>query len=332
MSVRNLLILLGIVFITSCEQKQDITIGFLLPTYEVARYSIDRDNFVARASELGAKVIVENAENDDKLQIKQATALIDQGVDVLVIISVNQNTAPAIVREAKDKKVKVVAYERLIQNCELDYFIAFDNYMVGKDMATAALKKCPEGNYVIISGDKTDKNAELINTGNKDAINSAVQSGKVKLIYNTFIEDWAPESAYMIMKQVLNTSGDDVNVVLAANDGMAGGIIKALQESGLAGKVIVTGNDAELPACQRIYAGTQAITVYKSLKTQAKFAAEVAVSLAKNEKPAVETITTFNGKIDVPTVSIKPTVVDMDNIRQTIIADGFHTEKAILGN
>lgn len=322
------LILLLIAFF-SCKNEKEVLIGFMVPTYEVDRYAIDRDNFTARATVLGAKVLVQNAGNDDKLQIRQAEELINQGVDIIVVIPVNQNTSAAIVRNAHDNGVKVIAYERLIQNSELDYFISFNHYIVGREMANYALHKVPEGNYVIICGDKGDKNAELIEKGNKEVIAPAIQSGKVNLLFSTFIEDWEPASANKIMDQILNTHGKAIDVVLSANDGMAGGIISAVKSHNLDGKVLVTGLDAELPACKRIVQGSQSMTVYKPFKLQATLAADVAVKLARNQIPDVETTYTFNGKIEVPSVSIKPIVVDKANIRQTIIADGFHSEKDI---
>ncbi|MCX7986478.1 MAG: substrate-binding domain-containing protein [Bacteroidales bacterium] len=320
--------LIGIL-LSSCSQSDKFLIGFMVPNYQEARYAIDRDNFVKRAQELGAEVLVTNAENDDNKQIAQARELMNNGVKAIVIIAVNQITAAAIAREAESKDIKVVAYERLIQNCPLDLFISFDHNTAGRLMAEYAINKQPEGNYVIISGDKTDKNAELIEQGYEAVLAPHVNTSKIKVVFNTFIEDWSPEEAHVVMQKVLNYNIEPINVVLCANDGMAGGVIKALEERGLAGKVIVTGMDAELSACRRIIEGTQNITIYKPMTEQGKAAAENTIKILKGEKPEGNITYINNGKMDVPSIMLKPMVVDVKNIKETIIADGFHSENDI---
>lgn len=328
---KSLIPVIILILSVSCKHDQNISIGFMVPTYDVARYAIDRDNFTAKANSLGAEVFVENANNDEKLQIRQAHELIEKGVKVLVIIPVNLNTAASIVRDAHDNGVKVVAYERIIRNSDLDYFVSFDHYVVGKEMAEYAIKHKPEGNYVMIGGDKTDNNAVLINKGQMEVLEPLIKLGKVKVLYNSFIEDWQPESANITMKDILSLTNTTVDVVLSANDGMAGGIIDALKKSEIT-NVLVTGLDAELPACKRIVEGSQAMTVYKPLKMQAELAAQVAMELAGGQTPSDSKVTTYNGRKEVPTISINPTVVDISNIRSTIIADGFHKESEVFGN
>jgi D-xylose transport system substrate-binding protein len=327
-----LLIFIGLTIISCKSNSSSYLIGFLVPNYQEARYAIDQSNFTKKANELGAEVIVNNAENDDKQQIQQANEMIQKGVKAIVIIAVNQNTAAAIAREAKRNNIKVIAYERLIQNCDLDLYVSFDHYIAGKQMAEYAINKKPEGNYVIICGDKTDKNAELISNGYNEVLSSNIASNKIKVVFNTFIEDWLPDQAYITMQMVLNYFTDPIDVVLCANDGMAGGVIKALQEKNLAGKVVVTGMDAELPACQRIVEGTQHLTIYKPMTIEAKTAAENTIKLLKGEKIEGNITYVSNGKMNVPSILLKPTLVDIQNLKQTIIADGFHTEKEIFSN
>lgn len=320
-----------IAMITSCSRSEQMLIGFLVPNYQEARYAIDRDNFVKRAKELGAEVLVANADNDDNKQIAQAREMMNNGVKAIVIIAVNQTTAAAIAREAASKNIRIVAYERLIQNCPLDLFITFDHYLAGKQMAEYAISHQPVGNYVIISGDKTDKNAELIEQGYESVLAPHLSSSRIKLVFNTFIEEWSPDEAYVTMCKVLNYFTDSINAVLCANDGMAGGVIKALEEKGLSGKVLVTGMDAELAACRRIIEGTQRITIYKPMTEQGTTAAESTIKIIKGEKIEGNITTVNNGKMDVPTIMLKPTVVDIKNIKETIIADGFHSEKEVYG-
>jgi D-xylose transport system substrate-binding protein len=323
------LVIASLFSLMSCQQTNKVKIGFMLPTYDVARYAKDRDYFTAKVKELGGEVLVANAENDDKKQLDQAQALIQQGVNVIVIIAINQNTAAAIVREAHNNGVKVIAYERMIQNCDLDCYITFDNKLVGKTMAEYALKLMPEGNFVLLGGDKTDKNAILLKEGQNEAMASYVKSGKVKVIYDVFIEDWSTENAKFAMQEVLRLNIDKPNVIISSNDGMAEGAINALTECGLAGSVVVTGQDAELSACKRILAGTQAMTVYKPLKKQGEMAAVVATKLAKGEQISEVTNKVYNGRSDVPSILLAPIAVDKSNMQSTVIADGFYKESEL---
>lgn len=310
----------------SCQDGSKIKLGFMVPNYESTRYEKDRDFFTQKANELGAEVIVANAENDERKQFDQAVEMINQGVNVLSIIAVNQNTAAAIVREANKRGVKVIAYERIIQNSDVDYYITYDSKIVGQKMAEYALTQKPEGNYIIIGGDKTDKNAVLVKTGQKEIIEAAVNSGKIKLLYDVYVEDWSNENAFQSVKKFLTLSSETPDVILSSNDGMAGAAINALSEVGLAGNVLVTGQDAELDACKRILSGTQVMTIYKSLKQQGEMAAILAVKAAKGEQINELNSKVYNGRVDVPSIMLVPVVVDKSNLKQVIIGDGVFKE------
>lgn len=300
----------------------------MVPTFEVPRYFMDRDHFVKKANELGAEVIVTDANNDDKKQIQQAIDLIDKGVNAIVIISVNQNTSAAIVRYAKENNVLVIAYDRIIKNSDLDLLICVDVIDFGKQMAEYAVKRKPQGNYLIISGDKTDHSSVETRIGQMQVLQPYINSGKIKLMYDMFTEDWMPDMAYQHMRDFLKLSLDTPDVVLSGNDGMAGGIIQALEEYNLAGKVIVTGLDAELAACKRINQGKQSMTIYMPTKDQAYTAAIVTMDLINKKQPKYD-VTTFNGRVNVPTIFFKTIAVDKDNIRSTIVADGYYKESDI---
>ena len=167
----------------SCSNENAYKIGMLIPNIIDDRFPKDRDNFTAEVKKLGGEVIAMECKNDDKIQIQQAQDLIDQGVKVLAIICVNKNTAATIVREAHKKGVKVIAYDRIISNCDLDYYVSFDNVKVGELMALGALKVKPEGNYMLLGGDKSDQNAIWVREGMNNIINQkVVQSLKSKLL------------------------------------------------------------------------------------------------------------------------------------------------------
>ena len=262
-------------------------------------------------------------------QRDQARELIDKGVSVLVVMAVNAYTAAEIVRDAHNAGIKEIAYDRLISNCDVDFYLSFNNYNVGKYMGEYALKLKPEGKYILLEGDKSDKNAVKVRQGHSDAIQSAVQSGKIKIVYDVFTENWDNDNAYQEMKNYLNLSSNDIpDVVLCANDGLANSTKQALMDLGINGNIVITGQDAEPVALKNIMQGKQTMTIYKPLKVLAENAVITAVKLMKNEKVEY-TLTTNNSRIEVPSLLFDPVVVDKSNIKQTVVADGVVKESDI---
>jgi D-xylose transport system substrate-binding protein len=315
--------------LTSCHTKSKPKIGFLLPNLVSDRYQKEKECFTKKIEELGGEAIVKSADYNDQLQIQQAQELIEQDVAVLVVNSINLNTAAAIVRAAHDHDIKVIAYDRLISNCDLDYLLTFDNEKVGTLMADYVTKLKPEGSYILLGGDKADKNAIWVKKGQMQGVASSVASGKIKIVYDTYIEDWSGDNARICMKKYLDLSESTPDVVLSSFDGMSTSIIELLKEYDLAGKVLITGQDAELAACRNIVKGFQVMTVYKSVRNLANKAAELSMKLARNENISEETKKINNGAIDVPAILLEPVVVDKNNLKTTVIADGFHKEEDI---
>ena len=301
-----------------------IVIGLSLDTVREERWQRDRDQFVAHAESLGARVLVQVANNDDARQNAQAENLLTQGVDVLVVAPHNSESAATIVAAAHRAGVPVIAYDRLINQCDLDLYISFDNFRVGEMQAEYALAKKPKGNYVLIAGAPTDNNAHLYHEGQMKVLKPAIDRGDVKIVGDQWANDWQPVEALKIMENALTRNGNRVDAVVVSNDGLAGGAIQALAEQKLDGRVVVTGQDAELAACQRVVAGRQSMTVYKPIRSLAARGAEVAILLAKKQPVPDATRTLNNGKKDVPAILITPVAVDRDNLAGTVIADGFH--------
>ena len=324
------IILLLISTLSACVKRSDTKIGFLLPNTTAARMTIEANTFKAKAAELGCEVIVMDAKGDEKLQRDQARELIDKGVNVLVIMAVNAYTAAEVIREAHNSNIKVIGYDRLITNCDLDFYISFNNYNVGKYMAEYALKQKPEGEYILLEGDKSDRNAILVRQGHIEALQPAIQLGKVKIVYDVFTEDWDSENAYhQIKKYIRLTSNNLPDVVLSAYDGMSSGAIKAIADLNINNTTLITGQDAEPQALKNIMNGKQCMTIYKPFKVLAENAVITAVKLAKNEK-VESNLTTNNNRVDVPTLLFDPIVVDKTNIKQTVIADGLVKESDIM--
>jgi D-xylose transport system substrate-binding protein len=308
-----------------------IKIGFTMDTLLEDRWQRDRDLFKEAVEELGAKVEIMAANGDDMEQISQAETLISQGVDLLVVVPHNAEAAAAIANKAHAAGIKVLSYDRLIKNADIDLYVSFDNEQVGEIQARAITKLAPKGKYVYIGGAVTDNNAHLFKKGVFNVLQPMIDNGDITVVYDQWSKDWTPADAFSNMEAALKANHNQIDAVIAANDATAGGVIKALEAQGLAGKIPVAGQDADLLAAQRIVEGTQTMTVYKPIKALAQEAAELAVKLAKGEK--VETVRKINnGKMEVPSVLLSPVAVYKFNIEETIISDGFHSREDIYMN
>ncbi len=305
-----------------------IKIGFSMDTLKEERWQRDRDLFVKAAEGLGAEVLVQAANSNDQVQIQQAENLLTQGVDVLVVVPHNSQVAAAIVESAKRQNVPVIAYDRMITNCDLDLYVSYDTVKIGEQQAKYLLDRVPKGNYVLIQGSPTDNNAQVLKQGHMKVLQPAVDRGDVKIVAEQFCRDWLASEALDHTENALTQNRNDIQAVLSANDGMAGGVAQALAGQGLTDKVILTGQDAELAALKRIAEGKQSMTIYKPLAPLAQKAAEAAIALARKQQVAT-TSTINNGKKDVPSVLLESVVVDKDNIRDTVVKDGYHTAEDI---
>lgn len=314
------------------EEKEDgrIVIGFMIDGLVIERWQKDRDIFVSKAKELGAEVIVRNANEDTSRQVEQIYAIIEEGIDCLVIIPYDKDGLSQCVRAAKKKGIPVISYDRLIRNADVDAYIAFDSVKVGELMASVLYEKVPEGNYIIINGSQKDNNSFLFNAGFKLALKDGIDSGKIHILDETWSEDWREEEAYNTVGKAIK-AGEEIHAVIGGNDRLAEGAIKVLAENRLLNKVQVVGHDAELSACQRIVEGTQLATVYKPIKVLAEGAAELAVNMAKGKKIDF-THTIDDGRYTVPTIQYDPILVTKENMVETVIRDGFHTMDEVYRN
>lgn len=310
---------------------EKIKIGFSMDTLLEERWLKDRELFKKSVEALGADVEIMAAKGDDAVQIAQAETLINQGVDLLVIVPHNAEATAAIVSKAHLAGIKVIAYDRLVKNANIDLYISFDNEKVGELQAESISMLVPKGNYVYIGGAETDYNAHLFKKGVFNVLQPLIDKGDITVVYDQWTKDWTPANAYENMKAALKANNNEIDAVIAANDATAGGVIRALAEEGLVGKIPVAGQDADLAATQRIVQGTQTMTVYKPIETLSKEAARLAVQLAKGEIVKTNRIMN-NGKIEVPSVLLLPISVDQSNIERTIIADGFHSKEDVYKN
>jgi D-xylose transport system substrate-binding protein len=322
---------------TGASAKRDRPlIGLSMDTLKEERWQGDRDIFVKRATELGADVLVQSANSDDVRQMSDVEALLSRGVDALVIIPHNGAAMAKAVERAHAAGVPVLAYDRLITGTDLDLYMTFDNVRVGELQAQFLAEKLAEAGsgkkrIIRIYGSKTDNNALLFKQGQDNVLLPLVEKGLVEVVHEDWAQDWRPENAKRIANAAITSAGRNIDAILASNDGTAGGAIQGLLEEGLAGKVIVTGQDAELAACQRIVAGTQAMTIYKPLTQLATRAADVAFRMATG-RAIVAKAELDNGATKVPSVFLDVVSVTKDNLLETVVKDGFHSREALFGS
>ena len=308
-----------------------VRIGFSMDTLKEERWQRDKQLVEQRAKEVGAQLDVQVANGDDAVQTKQADNMLTKGVDVLIVAPHNGEIAASIVEAAHRKGVPVISYDRLIRDADEDLYISHQVERMGEMQADYALKHVPKGNYLLIGGSPTDYNAILLRKGQMTILKPAVDRGDIKIISDQFAREWKAEEALRLTEDALTRTGNKIDAVVASNDGTAGGAISALEAAGLAGKVLVTGQDAQKDAIQRIVKGTQTMTVYKPIQPLAYGAVDAAVKLAKHE--TVDAPTKINnGKKDVPAILLEPVVVDKSNVDATVIKDGYHKREEIYGH
>jgi D-xylose transport system substrate-binding protein len=309
--------------------KTNPVIGFSIDDLRVERWTHDRDFFVEAAKKLGATVDVESANANESRQISQIQNLIAQGVDVLVIVPFNSKVLGNVIASAHRAGIKVVSYDRLILDAKVDGYVSFDNEKVGEMQAQGVVNAAPKGNYFLLGGASTDNNARLLRDGQMKVLQPLVDKGDIKIVGKQWTPQWEPEKAQSIIENALTANNNNIQGIVASNDGTAGGAIQALTEQKLAGKVAVSGQDADLAGVRRVVAGTQTMTVYKPLRQLAGSAAEMAVDLVKGVKPKFNT-QIDNGKEKVDTLLLKPILLTKDNV-DVVVKDGFYTQQQVFG-
>lgn len=325
--------LLILVFITSlfiggCSQKDEsVEVGLLIHSFDRERWENDRNYFVENVEELGGTVIVKDAQNDADEQLAQAKELLANGVDVLVVVPVDQFAAAEIVNAAHARNVKVISYDRLIKNCKLDYYVSTDNVEVGALQATYLTTIKPTGNYALIGGAIRDNNSQLLYLGQRNVLQPLVEKGDITIVYNEFTEAWAEKEGYIHAKELLSRNSK-VDAIIAGNDELAMGVIRALNESGRE-NVLVAGMDADLRNLQEIVAGKQTCTIYKPYEKLAATAADLAIKLAHNVELEKIYQTVSNGERLVPTVFHTGMIVNRENLKLTVISEGYQKEEEV---
>ena len=310
-----------------------VAIGFSMDTVKEERWQRDKDLVEKRAKELGMQVSVQVANGDDNLQVKQAENLLTQGVDVLIVAPHNGEIAASIVEAAHRQGVPVISYDRLIKNSDVDLYVSHQVVRIGEMQAQYLLdhvNKKP-ANFVIVGGSPTDNNALLLHQGQMNILKPAVDRGDVKIITDQYAKEWQASAALNIVENALTQANNQVDAVVASNDGTARGAVQALEGQNLAGKVLVSGQDADLASLSLIILGKQTMTVYKPIQPLAYAAVDAAIKLARGEQvDATDAID--NGTKKVPSILLVPIAVDKNNIASTVVKDGYQTLEKICAN
>ena len=313
---------------TPAAGDRPVRIGFSMDTLKEERWQRDKALVEKRARELGAVLDVQVANGDDAVQTKQCDNMLIKGVDVLIVAPHNGEIAASIVEAAHRRGVPVIAYDRMIRNADVDLHVAHEQEKIGEMQARYALERVPKGNYVLIGGAPTDYNAIILRDGQMRVLKAAIDRGDVKIISSQFAKDWRADEALRITEDALTRTGNRIDAIVASNDGTAGGAVSALEAARLAGRVLVTGLDAQKDALQRIIAGKQTMTIYTPIEPLAFGAVDAAVKLARKQ-PVTAPHKINNGKIDVPSILYDSVAVDKTNIDATVIKDGYHKREDI---
>ena len=310
-----------------------VRIGFSMATLKEERWQRDHDAFEAHCKALDADCVITVADGDAGRQANDVDNLLTRGIDVLVIAPHDATQAASMVERAKAQNVPVISYDRLINSNKIDLYISHQIPVVGRKIAEYALQHAPKGNYIMVYGAPTDNNAHIIKKEQLAVLQPSIDKGDIKIVADQFANDWRPEEALKITENALTLANDNVQAVVASNDGTAEGAIAALEKRGLAGKVLVTGQDAEKAALQRIAEGKQTMTVYKPIVPLAYGAVEAAIALAKKQPPA-NTVVFHNDAIntDVQAILLQVIAVDKDNLLDTVIKDGYVSFDDVFAN
>jgi D-xylose transport system substrate-binding protein len=319
----------GFFVFQSCQKNnKKIVIGLLMDDFATERWAKDTTFFINKVNELGGNVICRIANGNPSKQLEQAKELIGKKVDVLVVVPADLKLAGQIVEAAGAAHIKVISYDRLILNSNLDYYISFDNVKVGELQADYVLNRLGKGNVALIEGPLTDYNSFFLRLGQIGILQPFVEKGDIKIIYDKHAASWSDTSGYRMALSCLKTNPNKVDAFIAANDLLAKGVIKALEENSLAGKVLVTGQDGDSLARQYIIMGKQSMTVYKPIEALAFAAAEAAVNIAGNREIKNANTTINNGTKLVHSILVAPMVVNKGNIEMQINTENYMKDQS----
>jgi D-xylose transport system substrate-binding protein len=308
---------------------QDLTVGVSWSNFQEERWKTDEAAIVAALEEAGAAYISADAQSSAQKQLADVEQLIASGADALIILAQDSAAIGPAVEAAANEGIPVVGYDRLIEDPRA-FYLTFDNVEVGRMQARAVLEEQPEGNYVMIKGSPTDPNADFLRGGQQEVLQEAVDAGRVTIVDEAYTDGWLPANAQRNMEQILTANNNEVDAVVASNDGTAGGVVAALTAQGMEG-IPVSGQDGDHAALNRIALGTQTVSVWKDARELGREAGEIAVALAGGtEMSAVEGAEqwTSPGGVELWAKFLEPVPITADNL-DVVVDAGWITKDAL---
>lgn len=338
-SLKHALLGLGVVLGVSAvhaggaNAQDNITVGVSWSNFQEERWKTDEAAIVEKLRELGAEYISADAQSSPSKQIADVESLIARGADALIILAQDADAILPAVSAAQAENIPVVGYDRLIEAPDV-FYLTFDNKEVGRMQAREIFNVQPTGNYVFIKGSAADPNADFLHSGQVEVLQEAIDSGDIKIVGEQYTDAWLPENAQRNMEQILTANNNEVDAVVASNDGTAGGVVAALTAQGMEG-IPVSGQDADQAALNRVALGTQTVSVWKDSRELGATAAEIAVALAKGTEPTeIPNAEKWNGGskgIEMDAIFLKPIPITKDNLNLVIDAGWVSKEVVCQG-
>jgi D-xylose transport system substrate-binding protein len=328
--------LVGNLFAAGQAEDEEITIGVSFSDFATDRWPEEDELMKGLAEEAGCNYISQVANYDVTLQNNQIDNMISQGADVIIVIAQDGSSAATAVDAAAEDGIPVIAYDRLIKSENLAAYISFDNLEVGRSQARGVLEVVDSGRFVLLGGSPTDNNAILFRQGQMEILQPLIDSGQIEIVADQWVQDWAPANAVSLMENILTAINNEVDAVVASNDGTALGALQAMKAQGLAGIVPISGQDATESGCASIAAGELTVTVFKDIRNLSPMAIDMAVQLARGEEiPELRMFTLAELTLDdslegsVPCRFLPVVQVSADNLYEEVILTGFQDYDAV---
>lgn len=315
--------------LTPAAYAQDITVGVSWSNFQEERWKTDEAAIKGALDAAGAAYVSADAQSSSAKQLSDVESLIAQGVDALIILAQDAESIIPAVQAAADEGIPVIAYDRLIEDPRA-YYLTFDNVEVGRMQARAVFEAQPTGNYVMIKGSAQDANADFLRGGQQEILQAAIDSGAINIVGEAYTDGWLPANAQRNMEQILTANDNNIDAVVASNDGTAGGVVAALTAQGMEG-IPVSGQDGDHAALNRVAQGTQTVSVWKDARDLGRNAGEIAVALASGT--AMEDITgtvkfTTPGGNEMNATFLAPVPITRDNLSLVVDA-GWISQEAL---
>jgi len=305
-------------------------VGVSWSNFREERWTTDEKAIKDELAKHGASYVAADAQASPEKQLADIDGLINKGAKVLMILAQDKDAIAPALAKAKAKGIPVIAYDRLFESPEV-FYISFNNKEVGRLQAQAIYAAMPKGNYAMIKGASTDPNSNLLRAGQQEVLDAAIKKGDIKIVGEEYTDDWKPEAAQKNMEQILTKTGGKVDAVVSSNDGMAGGVVAALSSKGMKG-VPVSGQDGDHAALNRVALGSQTVSVWKDSRELGKVGAQVAVALAKGEKPkGAAVFSDGEKKVALQSILLKPLPITKANLDVVIKAGWISKDEACKG-